>query len=161
MGGFKGMSHTHPKEAHHVKKGCYVMLKDRPCKIVEVKTSKTGKHGHAKCNITGLDILTGKKYNEVHPGHKGLRAFDQCKKEFDVIDINSETIFLLDPETSEQEELARTKGNDTELVQEMHKKFTALKDDAFLTVVITLAPYGPAGSEKLDAVVSEWKEGKD
>ena len=30
-------------------------------------TSKTGKHGHAKAKITGLDIFTGKKYQELCP----------------------------------------------------------------------------------------------
>ena len=38
------------------------MLKGFPCKVIEYITSKTGKHGHAKAKITGLDIFTGKKY---------------------------------------------------------------------------------------------------
>merc|ERR1712080_139055 len=161
MGGFKGMSHTHPKEAHHVKKGCYVMLKDRPCKIVEVKTSKTGKHGHAKCNITGLDILTGKKYNEVHPGHKGLRAFDQCKKEYDVMNIEDGVLELLDPETSDCVSLPCNKDDET--FQDLLKKFQdpEANADSFYQVVVTIAPTGPSGSEKLQAVLSEVKVGKD
>ena len=36
-------------------------LKEKPCKIIDITTSKTGKHGHAKANITGIDIFTGKK----------------------------------------------------------------------------------------------------
>ena len=31
-------------------------------KIIEISVSKTGKHGHAKAAITGIDIFTG-KYN--------------------------------------------------------------------------------------------------
>ncbi|CAL1298010.1 unnamed protein product [Larinioides sclopetarius] len=30
------------------------MLKARPCKIMEMSTSKTGKHGHAKVSIFSL-----------------------------------------------------------------------------------------------------------
>merc|ERR1711931_429415 len=33
------------------------MIKDRPCKIVEMSTSKTGKHGHAKVHLVALDIF--------------------------------------------------------------------------------------------------------
>ena len=45
-----------------MKKGAHAMLKGFPCKVIEYSTSKTGKHGHAKAKITGLDIFTGKKY---------------------------------------------------------------------------------------------------
>ena len=52
---------TYPIRAGEVKKGMIVLLKGFPCKVIEVTTSKTGKHGHAKANITGLDIFTGAK----------------------------------------------------------------------------------------------------
>ena len=48
---------TYPIRAGEVKKGMVVNLKGFPCKVIEVTTSKTGKHGHAKANITGTDIL--------------------------------------------------------------------------------------------------------
>jgi translation elongation factor P/translation initiation factor 5A len=66
---------THPEEAHHVKKGSHVMLKGHPVKVSEVKTSKTGKHGHAKCNMTGSCVLCSKKCNEVYPGHIIIPGF--------------------------------------------------------------------------------------
>ena len=52
------------KGAGAIKKGMYILIKDNPCKVVEVTTSKTGKHGHAKAHITAIDIFTGKKYEE-------------------------------------------------------------------------------------------------
>jgi translation elongation factor P/translation initiation factor 5A len=36
-----------------------VSRQNRPCKIVEMSTSKTGKHGHAKVHMVALDIFTG------------------------------------------------------------------------------------------------------
>merc|ERR1712100_75558 len=46
------------------------MIKGHPCKVAEVSTSKTGKHGHAKCHIVALDIFTSKKYEDLCPaGH--------------------------------------------------------------------------------------------
>lgn len=42
-------------------------FQSRPCKIVEMSTSKTGKHGHAKVHLVGLDIFSGKKYEDICP----------------------------------------------------------------------------------------------
>jgi len=41
-----GASETIPMEAGQIKKGGYICIKGRPCKVVSVSTSKTGKHGH-------------------------------------------------------------------------------------------------------------------
>ena len=46
--GEAGSSHTYPVQAGSLKKGDYAMIKGQPCRVVEITTSKTGKHGHAK-----------------------------------------------------------------------------------------------------------------
>jgi len=39
-----------------------------------VTTSKTGKHGHAKCHFTATDIFTGKKMEELVPSSHNLEV---------------------------------------------------------------------------------------
>lgn len=53
--GESGASATYPMQCSALRKNGYVVLKGRPCKIVEMSTSKTGKHGHAKVQLARLD----------------------------------------------------------------------------------------------------------
>lgn len=76
-----------PIQAGSVKKGTFLMLKGRPCKVSEVRTSKTGKHGHAKASITGSCVLTDKKCEEVHPASAGLVEFKLQKLDFLVTSV--------------------------------------------------------------------------
>ncbi|CAA2975779.1 eukaryotic translation initiation factor 5A-2 [Olea europaea subsp. europaea] len=62
-----GASKTFPQQAGTIRKNGYIVIKGRPCKVVEVSTSKTGKHGHAKCHFVAIDIFTAKKLEDIVP----------------------------------------------------------------------------------------------
>jgi len=85
-----GASMTVPMQCGSLKKGAHVCIKGRPCKIVDYSTSKTGKHGHAKANIVGIDIFTGKKLEEMCPTSHNLDVPNVLRTEFQLIDINEE-----------------------------------------------------------------------
>merc|ERR1711957_531723 len=54
------------------RKGSHVMIKEKPCKVTEITSSKTGKHGHAKCHGVALDIFTSKKYEDLCPASHNM-----------------------------------------------------------------------------------------
>jgi len=53
-------------EAGSIRKGGFIVIKGRPCKISEVPVlSKTGRNGKAKCHYVAEDIFTGKKVEDM------------------------------------------------------------------------------------------------
>lgn len=55
-----------------------------------VSTSKTGKHGHAKCNFTAIDIFTGKKYEDIIPSTHTAHVPFVVRKELSLVDISAD-----------------------------------------------------------------------
>jgi len=85
-----GSSETYPMEAGQIRKGGFIMIKDKPCKVIEVTSSKTGKHGHAKCHFVALDIFTGKKVEDLVPASHTTRVPFVKKLTFQCMDVDSE-----------------------------------------------------------------------
>ena len=52
--------------AAHLAAG-YVVIKGFPCRVSDYSTAKTGKHGAAKAMYVGVDIFTGRKYEDSKP----------------------------------------------------------------------------------------------
>lgn len=133
-----GTSLTTPIRAGEIKKGMIVMLKDHPCKVNEVTTSKTGKHGHAKASITGLDIFTGKKYIDISPTSHNMTKPVVSNKSYLLCDINDEDFTsLMDEETSEIIEHIKLPGENTadpKLGITIRKKYNESNKDIFVTV---------------------------
>jgi len=90
-----GASTTFPMQCSALRRNGFVMIKGRPCKIVDMTTSKTGKHGHAKVHLTGLDVFTGKKCEDLCPSTHNMDVPNVSRIEYSVIDINDEGFLTL------------------------------------------------------------------
>ncbi|CAJ2648054.1 eukaryotic translation initiation factor 5A-1-like isoform X2 [Cicer arietinum] len=90
-----GASKTYPQQAGTIRKNGHIVIKNRPCKVVEVSTSKTGKHGHAKCHFVGIDIFTGKKLEDIVPSSHNCDVPHVNRTDYQLIDI-SEDGFIKD-----------------------------------------------------------------
>jgi len=77
-------------EGGQIRKGGYIMIKDKPCKVSDVSTSKTGKHGHAKCHFVAIDIFTGKKMEDLVPSSHTTSVPFLKKEEFQCIDADED-----------------------------------------------------------------------
>ncbi|KAL1495464.1 hypothetical protein AB1Y20_016830 [Prymnesium parvum] len=85
-----GSSHTYPMEGGQIRKGGHIMIKGRPCKVSDVSTSKTGKHGHAKCHFVAIDIFTGKKMEDLVPSSHTTSVPFVKKEEFQCMDVDDD-----------------------------------------------------------------------
>lgn len=72
------------------------MIKGKPCKVLSISVSKTGKHGHAKCNFTAVDIFTGKKLEDMIPSTHGTTVPIVNRSDWEVIDIEGDELTLMD-----------------------------------------------------------------
>ena len=98
-----GGEFVEPKQASAVRKGTYCMLKDHPCKIVDMSTSKTGTHGHAKVKLTGGCALTDKKFQELFSStHNGWFPH-VTKTEYQIADIDGDAMSCMDADFAEVE----------------------------------------------------------
>eukprot|EP00128_Syssomonas_multiformis_P012529 Colp12_sorted_trinity150504_noHs@34607 len=104
--GDAGASHVFNSEAGQIRVGGYMCIKDHPCKVSAVSTSKTGKHGHAKCNFTAIDIFTGKKYEDIIPSTHTAHIPTVVRKEYSLVDISEDGfVSLMDKEGNCREDV--------------------------------------------------------
>ncbi|KAG6551184.1 hypothetical protein Mapa_007420 [Marchantia paleacea] len=112
-----GASKTYPQQAGTIRKNAYIVIKQRPCKVVEVSTSKTGKHGHAKCHFVGIDIFTGKKLEDIVPSSHNCDVPEVVRTDYQLIDISEDGFVSLLTESGDTKDDLRLPTDDQLLTQ--------------------------------------------
>ncbi|MBI4159339.1 translation initiation factor IF-5A [Candidatus Woesearchaeota archaeon] len=103
-----------------LKVGNYCIIDNIACVVKSIQTSKTGKHGHAKCRIEAIGIVDGQKKVIVLPGHDKMVVPIIEKKAAQILSIHGETANVMDMETFETFDIKipeDIKGNIKEGVQ--------------------------------------------
>ncbi|MCK5624676.1 translation initiation factor IF-5A [Candidatus Pacearchaeota archaeon] len=90
--------------ATEAKVGTNLIVDDVPCTVRSIDISKTGKHGHAKCRIEAIGIITGQKKVFVVPGHERFEVPLVDKRKGQVLSIGDK-ISIMDSESFETLEI--------------------------------------------------------
>merc|ERR1712086_155226 len=101
-----GASATVGVEAGSIRKGGYIMIKGKACKVRDVSTSKTGKHGHAKCKFQAVDIFSGATCEELCPSSHNIDVPVVTKKDYQIqgLEVSDRTYLVLMDEGGEMRE---------------------------------------------------------
>lgn len=137
-----GASHTYPAQAGSIKKGGFCMLKGKPCRVVDYSTSKTGKHGHAKAHIVGLDIFTNKKYEDMCPTSHNMDVPIVTRQEYQVIGIDSDNFVNLLTDSGETKDDLRLPTDTDNSLDEVGKKVQELFEAGTPLLVTVLSACG-------------------
>ncbi len=130
-----GSSLTFPMQVGCLRKNGHAIIKDKPCKIVDISTSKTGKHGHAKANITGIDIFTNKKYEDCHPTSHNIDIPRVTRKDYQLLNIDGTRVSLLTDSGDTKDDLDLPKDNEDDVAKQVRQLF----DDGRNIIVSVIA----------------------
>ena len=100
-----GASHIEQIGVHSIKVGSYVMINNRPCKVVGLAKIKDGKHGHAKAVIKGQDIITGKTMECQKPCHGMIGSPKVSRELYTLINIDGKDLSLQNQKGELREDL--------------------------------------------------------
>eukprot|EP00745_Piridium_sociabile_P037452 TRINITY_DN68111_c0_g1_i10.p1 TRINITY_DN68111_c0_g1~~TRINITY_DN68111_c0_g1_i10.p1 ORF type:complete len:161 (+),score=55.24 TRINITY_DN68111_c0_g1_i10:122-604(+) len=144
-----GASATFPKQCSALRKSDCVLIKKRPCKIVEMSTSKTGKHGHAKVHMVGIDVFTQKKLEDICPSTHNMECPNVTRIDYQVLDITTDGyLCVMDDGCNERNDLKMPEDND--LCKDIRDKFESSDATLLVTVLKAMGEELVVGCKKLE-----------
>ncbi|EAU87617.1 eukaryotic translation initiation factor 5A-2 [Coprinopsis cinerea okayama7 len=106
-----GASLTYPMQCSALRKNGHVVIKGRPCKIVDMSTSKTGKHGHAKVHLVAIDIFTGKKLEDISPSTHNMDVPNVSRTEYQLVNIDDGFLNLMTNDGTPKDDVRVPEGD--------------------------------------------------
>ena len=129
---------TTQAEVRQLKVGRYVVIDEEPCKILDITTSKPGKHGAAKARIEAVGMFDNVKRSMVAPVTEKCKIPMIDKRKVQVLNIHGTMAQVMDMETyqnyelpmSDSEKAALNPGAEVLVMESMGKiKFWNVGDD--------------------------------
>lgn len=120
-----GASLTFPMQCSALRKNGHVVIKGRPCKIVDMSTSKTGKHGHAKVHIIAIDIFTNKKLEDISPSTHNMDVPNVARNEYQLVNIEDGFLNLINMDGVAKDDVKTPEGD---LGKDLQEQFDAGRD---------------------------------
>ncbi|KAK3773196.1 hypothetical protein RRG08_025862 [Elysia crispata] len=96
-----------------------------------MSTSKTGKHGHAKVHMVGLDLFTGKKYEDICPSTHNMSVPNVKRTDYQLVNITDGYLSLMDDAGEVRDDL---KVPESDIGKEIVEKFE--KDEGIMVTVM-------------------------
>lgn len=125
-------------EVRQLKVGRYVVIDEEPCKILDITTSKPGKHGAAKARIEAVGMFDGVKRSMVAPVTEKCKIPMIDKRKVQVLNMHGDHAQVMDMETyvnyelpvSDSEKAALEPGKEVLVMESMGKiKFWNVGDE--------------------------------
>merc|ERR1711937_583913 len=151
-----GASATVSVEAGQIRKGGYIMIKGKACKVKDVSVSKTGKHGHAKCKFAASDIFTGATCEALCPSTHSIDVPVVTKSDWQIQGLQDETyVLLMNDEGDMREDLqlpnVTYKTDDDQKASELIQELVAKVDEG-ADIEIFCTVLSAVGQEKITEV---------
>lgn len=136
------VAYTEPIEVNLIRKGMVILLKENPCKIIEISISKTGKHGHAKAHLVGIDIFTKKKCEDLSPTSHPMQRVLVKNKKYQFCGFDEGFLILMDESGGTREDIRIPE--DSEMVELLENE-----DEEKVTLVHIMSAMGKEQVEKV------------
>ena len=116
--------------AKELKIGKYVLIDDIPCRVVEIESSKPGKHGAAKMRVTAIGIFEGQKKTLLTPGDADVESPIIDRKDVQIMSVSGKTAQVMDKNSYEMYDLEipdefvsqAESGKEAEVLEAMGRK---------------------------------------
>jgi translation initiation factor 5A len=124
---------TYPQQASACRKGGFIMIKEHACKIIDMSTSKTGKHGHAKVKFTATDIFDNSKHEHVISSTHNVDVPNVARNEYQLLFIDDEGFITLMLENGEEK--SDIQLDDTDELSDKIREFYSKEEDVLITIL--------------------------